>query len=67
MSKKSECKYCKFINKDMPFDENRGREVTEIRYSTKDNDSFNLFYWGHQCRVPLNFCPNCGQKMGVEE
>lgn len=60
MSKKSECKYCKFINEDMPLELDRGREVTEIRYHTKDND---LFYWGHPYRIPLNFCPNCGAKM----
>lgn len=61
--RKTECKYCKFINKDMPLQKDCGREVTEIRYSTKDN---NLFYWGHLYRVPLNFCPNCGAKMEVQ-
>lgn len=60
MSKQSECKYCKFINEDMPLDIHYGRAITEIRYITEDN---NLYYWGHNYIVPLNFCPNCGRKM----
>ena len=58
---KKMCKYCEFLNIDMPIDKHQdSREVTEVRYVAKDGD---LFYWGHSVRIPMNYCPCCGTKM----
>ena len=58
------CKYCEFLNIDMPIDEidesKNSREVTEVRYVAKDGE---LFYWGHSVRIPMNYCPCCGKEI----
>lgn len=57
------CKYCEIINTDydngLPTEKNHERVVTEIRYKTERG----LYYWSRDIVIPLNYCPNCGNRM----